>query len=99
GELRVVASWSRGEQLGGAAEGGSPSRRGDHVMQAAAPSVHRPAAPAPRVQRPAADSPGASPALVAAVIEHVRAIARERAGELSADTNIVLDLGLDSLER
>jgi 8-amino-7-oxononanoate synthase/acyl carrier protein len=33
------------------------------------------------------------------VLEHVRAIARERAAQLTLDTNIVVDLGLDSLER
>jgi 8-amino-7-oxononanoate synthase/acyl carrier protein len=39
------------------------------------------------------------PAIVAAVEHQIRAVAGERAGELSLDTNIVLDLGLDSLER
>lgn len=33
------------------------------------------------------------------VMDHVRAIARERATRLTLDTNIVVDLGLDSLER
>ena len=33
------------------------------------------------------------------VLETVRAIARERAAHLTLDTNIVVDLGLDSLER
>ena len=33
------------------------------------------------------------------VMEHVRQVARERAGSLSLHTNIVHDLGLDSLER
>lgn len=33
------------------------------------------------------------------VLDHVRAIARERAAHLTLDTNIVADLGLDSLER
>jgi 8-amino-7-oxononanoate synthase/acyl carrier protein len=33
------------------------------------------------------------------VLDHVRAIARERATNLTLDTNIVVDLGLDSLER
>ncbi|QDS95126.1 Long-chain-fatty-acid--AMP ligase FadD29 [Roseimaritima multifibrata] len=37
--------------------------------------------------------------IVAAVVEHVRSVAQERAGHLDIDTNIVLDLGLDSLER
>ncbi len=33
------------------------------------------------------------------VLEHVRAIAKERARQLTLDTNIVVELGLDSLER
>lgn len=33
------------------------------------------------------------------VIRQVRAVAKERAGELTLDSNIVVDLGLDSLER
>ncbi|MCU0960941.1 MAG: aminotransferase class I/II-fold pyridoxal phosphate-dependent enzyme [Pirellulaceae bacterium] len=33
------------------------------------------------------------------VLDHVRAVARERAKNLTLDTNIVADLGLDSLER
>lgn len=37
--------------------------------------------------------------VVAQVIAHVREVAKERAGELSADTNIATDLSLDSLER
>ncbi len=37
--------------------------------------------------------------IVQVVIDRVRQIARERAGEMDASTNIVTDLGLDSLER
>ena len=37
--------------------------------------------------------------LVQVVMEHVRRVAKERAKELSHETNIVIDLGLDSLER
>ena len=40
-----------------------------------------------------------SPALLELVMGKVREVARERAGELSGQTNIVTDLGLDSLER
>ncbi len=39
------------------------------------------------------------PDLVEIVKQHVREVARERAGDLRPDTNIVVDLGLDSLER
>ena len=37
--------------------------------------------------------------VVRAIAHHIRQVAGERAGELTLDTNIVLDLGLDSLER
>ncbi|GIW97790.1 MAG: hypothetical protein KatS3mg111_1123 [Pirellulaceae bacterium] len=39
------------------------------------------------------------PEIVDVVIDAVRAVAQERAKQLELDTNIVLDLGLDSLER
>jgi 8-amino-7-oxononanoate synthase/acyl carrier protein len=41
----------------------------------------------------------ADPIIIDAIEMHVRRIAGERAGQMSTDTNIVLDLGLDSLER
>src|SRR5690606_301205 len=41
----------------------------------------------------------ADPIIIDAIEIHVRRIAGERAGQMSTDTNIVLDLGLDSLER
>lgn len=40
-----------------------------------------------------------NPQIVQTVIEHVRAIAKERAKVVTIDSNIVTDLGLDSLER
>jgi 8-amino-7-oxononanoate synthase len=55
----------------------------------------RPVGEASRSQRPDRDLP---PEIVETVFEHVRRIAKERAGSLSLDTNIV-ELGLDSLER
>jgi len=55
----------------------------------------RPIGEASRSQRPDRDLP---PEIVETVFEHVRRIAKERAGNLSLDTNIV-ELGLDSLER
>ncbi len=39
------------------------------------------------------------PELIEIVEQHVRLVARERAVELTSETNIVVDLGLDSLER
>ncbi|MEM9367265.1 MAG: aminotransferase class I/II-fold pyridoxal phosphate-dependent enzyme [Planctomycetota bacterium] len=44
-------------------------------------------------------SSDADPTLVEAIAHHVRAIAGDRATTLTANTNVVLDLGLDSLER
>src|SRR5439155_22455847 len=38
-------------------------------------------------------------AIAQIVMDHVRAIAKERAKSLSLESNIVTDLGLDSLER
>jgi 8-amino-7-oxononanoate synthase len=43
--------------------------------------------------------PEANPEIVAIVIDHVRAIAKERAKDVHVDTNIATELGLDSLER
>jgi 8-amino-7-oxononanoate synthase/acyl carrier protein len=40
-----------------------------------------------------------NPVIVEAIKHHVRRVAGERANQLELDTNIVLDLGLDSLER
>ena len=39
------------------------------------------------------------PVLTRAIIAHVAAVASDRTAEMTAQTNIVLDLGLDSLER
>jgi 8-amino-7-oxononanoate synthase len=47
---------------------------------------------------PAAEGEPISQATVQIVFDHVRQIAKERAGDLTLETNI-LDLGLDSLER
>jgi 8-amino-7-oxononanoate synthase len=55
----------------------------------------RPIGEASRIQRPDRELP---PEIVETVFEHVRRIAKERAGNLTLDTNIV-ELGLDSLER
>lgn len=40
-----------------------------------------------------------NPQVAEAVLDHVREVAKERARDLHVDTNIVVDLGLDSLER
>jgi 8-amino-7-oxononanoate synthase/acyl carrier protein len=60
------------------------------------------AAPSPPAALPApADDKlaGVNPAVAQIVMDHVRAIAKERAKTIALDTNIVTDLGLDSLER
>lgn len=43
--------------------------------------------------------PEVDDALLQVVIHHVKQVAQERAKSIDADTNIVIDLGLDSLER
>ncbi len=43
--------------------------------------------------------PDAAVKVLEIVMEHVRRVARERAKNLTADSNIAVDLGLDSLER
>ena len=48
---------------------------------------------------PAAGLPDVDPQVAAIVMEQVRAVAKERAKVLHLDSNIVADLGLDSLER
>jgi 8-amino-7-oxononanoate synthase/acyl carrier protein len=61
------------------------------------PGAVAPAEPAPVVLAAPAGEVNADVAHI--VMEHVRAIAKERAKHLSVETNIVTDLGLDSLER
>jgi len=56
-------------------------------------------APAKLLTVAADDDSGLNPNIVAAVKEQVRVVGRERAKDLQLDTNIVIDLGLDSLER
>ena len=59
--------------------------------------MRRRSAPPPAAE--AQGRPVVSPAIAQIVMDHVRAIAKERAKTLTLDTNIVTDLGLDSLER
>ncbi|MEY3204256.1 MAG: hypothetical protein RLZZ21_587 [Planctomycetota bacterium] len=74
-------------------------------LAAAAPAAAAAAAPRLARQRPVGETSRAHrpdrelpQEIVQTVFEHVRQIAKERAGSLSLDTNIV-ELGLDSLER
>ena len=71
----------------------------------------QPSASPPYARHKAADAPAVAvetngehygdvnPRVAQIVLEEVRAVAKERAKELTLDSNIVLDLGLDSLER
>lgn len=83
--LKLIAKWARWEEAAGVR--------------------HRDSA-APMMQAGAAgglDSlvtqQDVNPTIVSAIEYHIRKIAGERAADLSLQTNIVLDLGLDSLER
>ncbi|QDT10588.1 Putative fatty-acid--CoA ligase fadD21 [Planctomycetes bacterium K23_9] len=86
GDLKLVAKWVRWEEAAGARVGGDAAP----MMQAAAAGGRT-----GQIQ-----SSDVNASVVAAIIHHVKNIAGERAvGGLTLDTNIVLDLGLDSLER
>ena len=65
------------------------------------PGVAEPPTEAPAATQGAEEKPlpVVSPAIAQIVIEHVKSIAKERAKVVLLDTNIVTDLGLDSLER
>ncbi|HZN32297.1 MAG TPA: aminotransferase class I/II-fold pyridoxal phosphate-dependent enzyme [Pirellulaceae bacterium] len=59
----------------------------------------QPAASAPAESAEGKSLADVDPAIAQIVMDHVRAIAKERAKVLALDSNIVTDLGLDSLER
>lgn len=88
--LKIVAGWKaweldlpRSEPMIAASSASAVSGNG-----------HAAAAPAAPTGAPAPDHE-----IVDIVMDAVRAVAQERAKELELETNIVLDLGLDSLER
>ncbi|MEO1530088.1 MAG: aminotransferase class I/II-fold pyridoxal phosphate-dependent enzyme, partial [Planctomycetota bacterium] len=85
GELKLIAKWVRWEENspGGLAGGGAA------MMQAASASTHE-----SRIT-----DADVNPSIVRAIERQIRNVAGERARDLSLDSNIVLDLGLDSLER
>lgn len=95
-ELRLIAFWTRDESLRGTlGVAGDLSMDSGAVMQAAGGGASR----AMQGETPHRNGSASHSGLLELVCEHVRRVAKERAGELNADTNIVLDLGLDSLER
>jgi 8-amino-7-oxononanoate synthase len=57
------------------------------------------AAPAAAAVSPAGERVSVDPRVAEIVMDHVRAVAKERAKGLHLDSNIAVDLGLDSLER
>ncbi|XZE51407.1 aminotransferase class I/II-fold pyridoxal phosphate-dependent enzyme [Planctomycetaceae bacterium SH139] len=103
-DLKLVAYWTREEALGNSLISGK-GVGGGMVMQAAGNSSQagereRSAPVARLMDEGSVDRDGgASNEVVAIVIAHVKSVAKERAGELTRETDIVLDLGLDSLER
>ncbi|MEM6363828.1 MAG: aminotransferase class I/II-fold pyridoxal phosphate-dependent enzyme [Planctomycetota bacterium] len=87
GNLKVIAQWVRDAESLGVA--GSTDRfGGGETMMKAASAISA-----------AHAEMDVDPHVVDAIEAHVRAIAGERAGQITPTTNIVLDLGLDSLER
>lgn len=87
GNLTVVAKWLAWEEASDAD---------------ASPAAESPAAET-TIVHPAHTNgktlPTPDPGVVQIVIDHVRAVGRERAKQVHLDSNIVTDLGLDSLER
>lgn len=85
GDLKIIAKWVRWEEAsgGGFASGAQPMMKAASAAGAGDEIDH-------------ADL---NPAIVEVIEHHVRQIGGERAGNLGIHTNIVLDLGLDSLER
>jgi 8-amino-7-oxononanoate synthase len=67
----------------------------EEELAGAPPPAAEPLPPSP----PAAGLPDVDPQVAAIVMEQVRAVAKERAKTLHLDSNILADLGLDSLER
>ena len=90
-DLKVIAKWVRWEEIAGGFRSNGPTMMS---ARGAANSSRLPSSSSK------SESGGIAPvALVQVVEDQIRAVAGERAGELSSQTNIVLDLGLDSLER
>jgi len=89
GTLAVIEQWFAWDEE----QAKAPSTAVPLPPPGPAPAGPAPAGPAP------AGLPDVDPQVVTIVMEQIRAVAKERAGDLQLDTNIVVDLGLDSLER
>ncbi|MDM4017628.1 aminotransferase class I/II-fold pyridoxal phosphate-dependent enzyme [Roseiconus lacunae] len=83
-ELKLIAKWVRWEESSGGSFASADARP---MMQAASASAS------------SVSEADVNPLIVQAIQYHVRSVAGERAKQLTLGTNIVLDLGLDSLER
>lgn len=92
-DLKVIAKWVRWEESAGGFRQTGPA-----MMSARAASGSGGARNATE-SKTSGETLAPDAAIVRVVENQIREVARERAGELSIDTNIVLDLGLDSLER
>ena len=94
GTLEVVEQWKAWE-AGGLLPAAGRAGRTSQVGPTPGTNGHGGAVAMPRGSEAA---PGLSEATIRIVYEQVRLVAKERAGNLTLDTNIV-ELGLDSLER
>ncbi len=91
GELQVVEQWFVWDQASIANSSGTGAAASATTVTGGAAGVDREAAAAP--------AGPVNEVLLRLVFDQIRVVAKERARELSEDTNIVTDLGLDSLER
>ena len=81
--LQLIAEWRGWEDAGAIKPSALETARAASAAAAAAEKLHA----------------EVNTTVAHAVMDHVRAIAKERAKNIHIDSNIVLDLGLDSLER
>ncbi|MFM7071362.1 MAG: aminotransferase class I/II-fold pyridoxal phosphate-dependent enzyme [Planctomycetota bacterium] len=91
GELQVVEQWFVWDQTSVASSSGTGASASATTVSADGAAAERDAAAAP--------SGPVNEVLLRLVFDQIRLVAKERAREMSVDTNIVTDLGLDSLER
>jgi 8-amino-7-oxononanoate synthase len=96
GELQVQAQWFSWDS---AAKSVRPAAIEKAEKAAETPAELPVETPAPVKVAKTGGLPEPSERITREVLEHVRAVARERAANLTLDTNIVSELGLDSLER